>query len=129
LVKWNPALFMDLHTTNGSPHGYHLTYAVPLNPNTDQRIVDFQRNIMMPTIRKQMKENGWEVFSYGNFWRQGVGEGYYTYNPQPRYTTNYIGLRNRLGLLSEAYSYLKFEKRIDVTEDFVKSTIRFMVRH
>src|SRR5699024_236066 len=48
---------------------------------------------------------------------------------QPRYTTNYIGLRNRLGLLSEAYSYLKFEKRIDVTEDFVKSTIRFMVRH
>ena len=26
---------VDLHTTNGSYHGYHLTYAPALNPNTD----------------------------------------------------------------------------------------------
>lgn len=129
LAKWNPALFMDLHTTDGSPHGYHLTYAVPLNPNTDPAIVAFQRQTMMPAIQKKMKQEGWNVFSYGNFWEKEMKEGYYTYSPQPRYTTNYIGLRNRLGLLSEAYSYLGFEQRIAVTEDFVKSTIQFMAHH
>ena len=30
---WQPDLFMDLHTTNGSYHGYALTYAPGLNPN------------------------------------------------------------------------------------------------
>ncbi len=129
LVKWNPTLFMDLHTTNGSAHGYHLTYSVPLNPNTDPRIVNFQRNVMMPQIRKKMKQKDWQVFSYGNF-REGAPEkGYYTYSPHPRYTTNYIGLRNRLGLLSEAYAYVDFENRIAVTEDFVKATIQFMVQN
>ena len=32
LNKWNPDLFMDLHTTDGSLHGYALTYAPPLTP-------------------------------------------------------------------------------------------------
>src|SRR3954467_9065737 len=30
--KWNPDLFMDLHTTDGSIHGYALTYSPPLTP-------------------------------------------------------------------------------------------------
>ena len=34
----DPHLFVDLHTTNGSRHGYHLTYAPSLNPNVDGRV-------------------------------------------------------------------------------------------
>ena len=30
--RWDPHLTVDLHTTNGSYHGYHLTYSIPLNP-------------------------------------------------------------------------------------------------
>jgi hypothetical protein len=30
---WDPDVFIDLHTTNGSYHGYALTYAPGLNPN------------------------------------------------------------------------------------------------
>ncbi len=32
LNAWNPDLFMDLHTTDGSIHGYGLTYSPPLTP-------------------------------------------------------------------------------------------------
>src|SRR3954463_12091558 len=32
LNKWNPDLFMDLHTTDGSIHDYALTYSPPLTP-------------------------------------------------------------------------------------------------
>ena len=32
LNKWDPDLFMDLHTTDGSIHGYALTYSPPLTP-------------------------------------------------------------------------------------------------
>jgi hypothetical protein len=35
--KWDPHVLVDLHTTNGSYHGYHLTYSPILNPNADPR--------------------------------------------------------------------------------------------
>ncbi len=34
LADWEPDFFIDLHTTNGSYHGYALTYAPGLNPNS-----------------------------------------------------------------------------------------------
>lgn len=126
LADWDPMLFMDLHTTNGSRHGYHLTYAEPLNPNTDPMIRRFQREQMLPEIRSAMKEKGWEVFYYGNFYRGGPENGWYTYSHLPRYSSNYHGLRNRMGLLSETYAYVGYESRIEVVEDFVKETIGFM---
>lgn len=129
LTKWDPMLFMDLHTTNGSRHGYHLTYAAPLHPDTDKRILDFQNQTMLPQLRRQMKEKGWEIFDYGNFRRGAPQNGWYTYSPLPRYSSNYYGLKNRLGLLSETYSYVDYETRIDVAEDFVKSTIGFIADH
>lgn len=129
LTKWDPALFMDLHTTNGSRHGYHLTYAPPLHPDTDPRITNFQNNEMLPQLRKWMKEKGWEIFDYGNFRDTAPEAGWFTYSPLPRYSSNYYGLKNRLGLLSETYSYVDYETRIDVAGDFVKSTLRFIAEH
>ena len=36
--KWDPHVLVDLHTTNGSYHAYHLTYSPILNPNADPRL-------------------------------------------------------------------------------------------
>src|SRR5262249_2914898 len=41
--RWDPHLTVDLHTTNGSYHGYHLTYSPPLNPNADPGLIAFER--------------------------------------------------------------------------------------
>ena len=38
---------------------------------------------------------------------------------RPRFGNNYVGLRNRIAILSEAYSYLDFKGRVAVTHDFV----------
>ena len=39
---------------------------------------------------------------------------------------NYIGLRNRIAILSEAYSYLDFAGRVKATEAFVEEIMRFV---
>src|SRR5699024_2206885 len=120
---------MDLHTTDGSFKAYQLTYAPPLNPNTDPRIVHFERQVMLPNLRRQMSQKGWLTFAFGNYYNGQPEKGYYTYSPKPRYGTNYIGLRNRLGLLSETYSYEDYKSRIRLNYDFVLATIRFMVKN
>jgi hypothetical protein len=55
--------------------------------------------------------------------------GWYTFDHRPRFNNNYIGLRNRLAILSEAYSYLPFRDRIAVTRRFVIEILEFAHAH
>ena len=43
----------------------------------------------------------------------------------PRFHNNYVGLRNRFALLSEAYAYATFEDRIKATNYFVEEALNF----
>jgi hypothetical protein len=133
--KWDPHVLVDLHTTNGSYHGYHLTYSPILNPNADPRLIEFTKSRMLTPIRQAMlKEHNWRIYDYGNFAPEDGGgrensrvdpanpgnTTWRTFDHRPRFGNNYAGLRNRIAILSEAYSYLDFKGRIDVTADFVE---------
>ena len=124
----DPHLFMDLHTTNGSAHGYHLTYAPSLSTNMDRALDDFMHAEFIPKMRAAVLENhAYRVFDYGNFGRGRQPSSWTTYAHTPRYAINYYGLRNRLSLLSEAYSYLPFRDRAHVTRAFVVESLRQLV--
>lgn len=141
ISRWNPDVIVDLHTTNGSYHAYHLTYAPTLNPNADGRIVAFARDRLLPAVRGAMAtRHQFRTYFYGNFatvesldreqvqfeadktrtrvWR--------TFDHRPRFGNNYLGLRNRIAILSEAYSYLDFAGRVKATEAFVEEIMRFV---
>ena len=132
--KWDPHVLVDLHTTNGSYHANHLTYSPILNPNADARLIEFTRDRMLAPIREAMlKKHNWRTYYYGNFAPEDGGGRessrvdpanpgnvtWRTFDHRPRFGNNYAGLRNRIAILSEAYSYLDFKGRVDVTEDFV----------
>lgn len=125
----DPHVFMDLHTTNGSPHGYHLTYSPSLSTNQDPKLDSFMHEQFIPSVRAAMsKRHGFRIFDYGNFPRRGDPETWTTFSHQPRLVFNYVGLRNRISVLSEAYSYLPFKQRALVTRAFVLETLRETVR-
>ena len=123
---WDPDLFIDLHTTNGSYHGYALTYAPGLNPNSNPA-ADFVRLRLLPAVRERMKRrHGQETFSYGNFRSQdpdSLSLGWETYDARPRFGTNWVGLRGRLAVLSEGYSNADFRSRILATNNFVRELL------
>ena len=121
LNRWDPLLTVDLHTTNGSFHGYALTYSPMLNPNASSDLIDFERETLLPRIRERMRSNHHkETYYYGNFLNQLMPEkGWYTFDSRPRFGNNYVGLRNRFTILSEAYSYIDFRARVEVTYEFL----------
>ena len=145
--EWDPHLTVDLHTTDGSYHGYHLTYSIPLNPSADEPLLDYHRNRMMPALTSAMlRHHGFRTYYYGNFATEdslttqdifpGEPKGdpkrpkiWRSFSPQPRVGFNYVGLRNRLCILSEAYSYLDFRRRIAVTEAFVAEILSYSAAH
>ena len=75
--------------------------------------------------------DGFAVFDYGNFDTQyeerditdTVKHGWYSYDHRPRFGTNYVGLRQRISILSEAYSHDPFERRVKSTYAFVKELL------
>jgi zinc carboxypeptidase len=124
---WDPDVFVDLHTTDGSYHGYALTYAASLNPAAIFT-TPFVRDTMLPDLRKTLLDrHGFYIFDYGNFPReQGAPTAWETYDSRPRFGTNYYGLRGRLSILSEAYSHDPFERRIASTYDFVAELLSYV---
>ena len=127
LREWDPDVFVDLHTTDGSFHGYALTYAPSLNPAA-LFAGPFTRDTVLPTVRNVVKEReNIEIFPYGNFVsNDSVSRGWFTYDHRPRFGTNYYGLRGRVSILSEAYSHDPFEKRVRSTYAFVAELLHII---
>lgn len=140
LTAWDPSVVMDLHTTNGSYHAYHLTWAPALAVDTDPRVLQLTEALVQPVLTR-MAARGWRTHRYGNFAAAASLEQemerpngpsaslvWRTYDARPRFGTNYLGLRNRVAILSEAYSYLSFDRRVAVTEALVDGVIREVAR-
>jgi zinc carboxypeptidase len=126
LEAWDPDLFIDLHTTNGSYHGYDLTFAPGLNPNSNPA-ADFVRDRLLPQVRERMqRRHRQRTFWYGNFRNQepdSLVQGWETYDARPRFGTNWMGLRGRLAVLSEGYSNADFRTRVSATYNFVREVL------
>jgi len=129
---YDPHMVIDLHTTNGTRHGYQLTYAPALNPNTHTAINGLLRTDLLPAVTETIKETyGWDYYYYGNVPspRFQVPRGWYTFDHRPRFNNNYVGLRNRIPILSEAYSYATFEDRVLSTMYFVEEILNYSHIH
>src|SRR5436190_8716702 len=173
---YDPQVSYDLHTSDGSYHGYYLTYAPPLNPDTSSTIMKIMTDEWFPYVTKDMKtRHAWDSFYYGNVstpggrgfggpppspppapgqaaaapapatgqaGQRGGGRGqgaacssmpaidgvtreWRTFEHVPRFHNNYVGLRNRFALLSEAYAYATFEDRIKATSYFLDASLDF----
>ena len=122
--EYDPHVLVDLHTTNGTRHGYHITYSPPLNPNTDTAIDGLLRNELLPAVQAGLKaRSGWDSYYYGNLpFRRGEA-GWYTFDHRPRFNNNYIGLRNRVAILSEAYAYATFQERVLASLYFTEAIV------
>ena len=121
---WDPDVFVDLHTTDGSYHGYNLTYAPSLNPAAMFGGV-YARDSLLPVLRARMlARRGGRTFDYGDFISDDtLSEGWVTFDSRPRFGTNYYGLRGRIAILSEAFSHDPLEMRIATTYHFVREIL------
>ncbi len=132
LRDFDPHAVFDLHTTNGSTHGFHLTWAPALTLGGDPALLAFNRKLLVE-VRDQLKAQGLPTWDYGNFGPDERGqkppEVWESYDPLPRYLVNYAGLQGRLGILSEAYVYRTFEQRVRETRAFVLQCLRWMASH
>lgn len=117
--RWNPDAVLDLHTTDGTRHGYELTYSPSLNPNSGWA-TRYGQDELLPKVRAELlRTHRMETFDYGNL----EGPSWRTFGHEGRYVTNYAGLRGAIGILSEATTFIPFKDRIRATDLFVRRVL------
>ncbi len=131
IQRWDPDLLVDLHTTNGTWHGYSLTYAPAYHTAGDAAPSDYTAGVMLPAIRQSIKEKFNLDFDwYGGFdYRDWPPTELRTYHHAPRYLTNNMGLRNRMAILSETFAHDRFYKRVHAANAFVNEILEYANTH
>ncbi|MFN8240131.1 MAG: M14 family metallopeptidase [Bacteroidales bacterium] len=127
--KWDPYIFVDCHTTNGSYHVEPVTFTWMVSPNGDRSLVNYMSDKMMPEVNRTLltKYNVENCF-YGEFANMmDPGRGWFFDASEPRYIVNYFGLRNRLGILNENYVYADFKSRVWGCYYLLKSIAEYAV--
>lgn len=114
LNRWDPVFFLDSHTHNGSYHQEPVTWVWGLNRNGDTTVLAYAADILYPDVTARMRDRyGVATIPHGDFVDpRDPAKGWIPLGPEPRYLSNYVGLRNRLSILNEQYPYVGFETRV-----------------
>lgn len=129
---WDPILFMDMHTTNGSYHRHAVTWSTASNPNGDPSLNRYMWEKMLPAVNRQLLGRyGHQAIPYGNFGnREKPAEGDWVNDTfEARYGTNYFGLCNRFTLLDENYAHADFKTRIDGAYGLLRCVLDYTAVH
>lgn len=131
IQRWDPDLLVDLHTTNGSWHGYALTWAPSYHTAGEPATSDYTTERLLPAVQSAMRsEHGLETSWFGDFnpmvWPPTE---FRTYHHAPRYLTNRMALRNRMAILSETFAHDRFYDRVHAAHAFITEILEYTRLH
>jgi hypothetical protein len=124
---WDPVLVVDMHTTNGSYHREPVSYTTCANANGSKALADYMWTKLFPATAANLKKDfGFDSVPYGEF-VEGAdpSKGWINEATEARYGTNYVGLRNRLSILDENYSYADFKTRVLASFAYIRAVLEF----
>jgi len=120
---WNPHLHVDNHVTNGSDHDWVLTWLVAEAPQLSPS-VDAWVDEHLPKIMEMTEEGGHRTGPYVSLVSgSDPTRGMIWDVAQPRYSSGYFPLRNRVSILIEMHAHKPFRARVYANRAFMESLI------
>ena len=127
---FQPTAVFDLHTTNGSYHGFHITYEPAWATGGDASLQSLNRT-MLTDVRSVMAARGMPTYDYGNFRynKEKQIDGWESAFSSPNLVSNYPTLQYALGVLVETYVYRSYPERIEDNRLYVVELLRWLAAH
>jgi hypothetical protein len=123
--KWDPDIFLDTHTTNGSDHQYSVTLITPqpdLFPPIQEK---FLREKMIPELFSNMKKGEYELIPYVSWMYRDPKRGIKMTQEGPRYSSGYASLFNCYGMMTENHIYKDYPDRVKSCYQFIDVLANF----
>jgi hypothetical protein len=122
---WEPEIFLDTHTTNGSNHQYTITL-IPPQPNSIPRKQEsFLREEMLPALYKKMDSTDYSLIPYVVPFNRSPENGIMSYVQTGKFSSGYAQLFNCLGFMTENHVYKSYFDRVRSVYSFIASLVKY----
>jgi Zinc carboxypeptidase len=122
--EWEPDLFIDCHVTDGADYRCNITYHHEHHSGIDEAVLEWEREVFDDKVAKATAEAGNVISWYLEFIdNRDLTLGTRDFNGSPRFSTGYVPLRNRPGILIETHMIKDYRSRVIGTYDFLRAAL------
>ena len=117
--EWNPDVFLDTHTTNGSDHQYSITLISPSPARFPKVLQNYIQDEFVPALFEGMKKGEYELIPYVDFIYDDPRKGMSLFQGSPRYSNEFATIFNCIGMVTENQIYKAFPDRVKSCYQFI----------
>jgi hypothetical protein len=122
--EWQPDLFIDCHVTDGADYRSVITYHHEHHAGVDSAVLEWERDVFGGKVAPATEAAGSEISWYLEFIdNRDLTLGTRDFNGSPRFSTGYVPLRNRPGILIETHIIKDYGSRVIGTYHFLRAAL------
>ena len=125
LRSWDPDIFVDTHTSNGSDYPYTITLINSHSQRHEPSQARFLDSTLLPFLFEGMDRSPYLMSPYVWSYKRTPDQGIIAFMDYPRYTSGYVSLYNTLAFTVETHMFKSFEDRVLSTWHLLRETLRF----
>ena len=113
--RWSPDFFVDDHVTDGADFEYDVTFSLDATPNVAPATASWIRERVTPELARGIDAAGHLAFPSTVFLKDDAdpAQGFAFAENPPRFSTGYMILRGRPGLLVELHMRKPYRARVE----------------
>jgi Zinc carboxypeptidase len=122
--QWQPDLFIDCHVTDGADYRCNITYHHEHHAGVDTAVLEWERDVFGGRVAPATEAAGNVISWYLEFIdNRDLPLGTRDFNGSPRFSTGYVPVRNRPGILIETHMIKDYRSRVTGTYDFLRAAL------
>ena len=125
LRRWDPDIFVDTHTSNGSDYPYTITLINSHTQRHEPSQARFLDSTLLPFLFEGMDNSPFLMSPYVWSFKRTPDKGIIAFMDYPRYTSGYASLFNTLAFTVETHMFKSFEDRVLSTWHLLREALRF----
>ncbi len=127
--EWDPDVFLDTHTTNGSDHQYVITL-IPVQPSTfPKSMQNTLEQALLPDLYSGMAQTPYELIPYVMYNNRDASRGIVSYRQTPKVSTGYAEMFNSFGFMTENHVYKPYADRVQSVYLFMHELLKATSSH
>jgi Zinc carboxypeptidase len=125
--RWDPAVYVDLHVTDGAKFEHDVAISVEPLYSGDEELRKLGRELRESTLEKLGKQGSLPLGFYPSFViSDDPASGFADGVAPPRFSTGYLPLRNRFGMLVETHSWKPYPTRVRITRNTILDVLQLV---
>jgi hypothetical protein len=124
----DPDIFVDNHVSNGADYQHIMTLISSQHSKLGGAMGEFLNKRFEPALYESMKEKGYDLVPYVNFFGDVPDNGWPEFFDSPRFSSGYATLWNCFGFTPETHMLKSYDQRVKATYALMESFIEFAAK-